>query len=151
MVYGLMERWGYATPVQAGKMQVTELTLVDGQKRPAARLGLDQDGSAVLEFLREDSTKAAILYAARRGPAAEVLAFGGDNGETGRVGLATSPYGTSLDLGSPIYGPRITLGAEDMSDVPSLGPADSWGVFFEDRDGSFQQPDPHYPVWVRRK
>lgn len=63
--------------------------------------------------------------------------------------LATNAYGTTLFLGDSYYGPRMTLGAEDAGDTPPAGPADTWGVFFG--GGSFKQPDPHYPVWVRQK
>ncbi len=149
-VYVLMDRWKAATPVDAGRVRVTELTLIDGQKRPAAKLAVE-DGATVLRFLREDSKESVSLRAWRMGPAIEVLAFGGDNGESGRVVLSTSPYGTELGMGGPVSGPRITLGAEEPSDIPTSAPAHEWGLFFSDSHSAtrFKQPDPHYPIWVR--
>lgn len=151
-MYVLMEHWRAATPVDSGRLRVTELTLVDGQKRPAARLATE-NGETVLEFLSEDSTKSVVLTAERKAPAVEALVFGGDNGEEGRVVLSTNPYGTELGMGGPVSGPRITLGAEEPSDIPPLAPADEWGLFFSDSHSAtrFKQPDPHYPRWLREK
>lgn len=146
----LVLRWHYAPlpPVSAGKIQVTELTLVDPQNRPAARLAVEDDG-VVLRFLREDASEAVELRAQRRGSGAESLRFTQVD-DTGRVILATSAYGATLDMGNGgPSGPMITLGAEEPSDIPSSEPAGSWGLFF--RGFAFRQPDPHDPVWVRVK
>jgi hypothetical protein len=149
-VYLLFERWGERVPIEAGSIQVTELTLVDAQRRPAARLGLNSDGFVALEFLQLDSQKTVELKASRNG-GYESLQFGPFNGGPGQMFLATDPYGTSLYLGDSYRGPRLTLGAIDPGDTPPDGPASSWGVFFGTADKSFKQPDPHYPRWVRNK
>ena len=148
MAWRLLEP-GAGPPAAAGEARVTKLTLVDKLSRPAARLRLDDDGFVALEFLRLDSKTAVELRASRNG-GFEALQFGPFNGENGQMFLSASPYGTSLFLGNTFGGPRLTLGAVDPGDVPSSGPADSWGLFFSG-DKSFKQPDAHYPRWVREK
>lgn len=148
MVFLLFGHRMNAIPLDAGKIQVTQLTLVDGQKRLAARLAVEDEG-VVLRFLREDASEAVELRAGRRGFASASLRFA-QAGDTGRVILGTSHYGAALDMGNGgPSGSRITLGAEEPSDTPSDKPTSAWGIFFAGFD--FRQPDPHYPMWVKQK